>query len=334
MCVRPAIFSLGFALAAGCAGVPRASVPGPVWPPPPAAPRVSHFGSAERPSDLGARRPFSARVLNTLTGGDRGDEAWILPGGLAVDERGDLCLTDTGSPMVGWYEREARRFHRWTRIGRTDLVLPVAVAKRGELLAVADTGLGRVIVFGTDGRPRFELGPPLQRPAAVAFHGEHLLVVDSATHRVHAYSLTGGPLAETGGRGEGPGQFNYPTHLAADAAGDVWITDSLNFRVQRLDGALAPVSSFGRQGTGGGHFARPKGVAVAPGRIVLVVDALFDNVQVFDAAGRFLLHFGDHGAGPGQFCLPSGIAAAADGTVYVADTRNHRVQIFRLQGEP
>ena len=308
--------------------------PGLRWPPAPAESRVHWLGEARRPSDLGARRSAGVRLLNLVTGGDRGDEPWIRPCGLAVDEAGNPCMTDSEAGMVGFQDLVTGRFHRWTRLGKTDLLLPVAVAKHGQLLWVADTALARIIAFGLDGRIRYELGPPLQRPCGLAWMGDRLLVVDSATHRVHAYAEDGRPLGATGERGEAAGQFNFPTHLATDGSGGVWVTDTMNFRVQHLDAALRPIGLVGRMGNGGGHLSRPKGVAIAPDGNLLVVDALFDNVQIFDPAGRFLLHWGNHGGTPGEFWLPSGIAVSSDGIVYVADAFNRRIQVFRLAGGP
>ncbi|MBE0603703.1 MAG: hypothetical protein IH611_08750, partial [Deltaproteobacteria bacterium] len=68
---------LAFLLAgilAGCAVAPprpgdAAGDARPVWPPPPAPPRVEFVRSIGSPADLGVRPSFLDRVANLLTGG-------------------------------------------------------------------------------------------------------------------------------------------------------------------------------------------------------------------------------------------------------------------------
>jgi len=77
----------------------------------------------------------------------------------------------------------------------------------------------------------------LERPAAVAYDegNGRLYVADSAGHRVAAYGPDGARLLSWGSRGIGDGEFNHPTHLALDRAGNLLVTDALNFRVQAFD---------------------------------------------------------------------------------------------------
>ena len=141
-------------------------------------------------------------------------------------------------------------------------------------------------------------------------------------------SPDGGYLGAFGMQGNGPGQFNFPTNIARDADGTLYVTDTLNFRVQAFDAEGRFLGMFGKLGDGAGDFDKPKGVAVDSAGHIYVVEGLNDVVQIFDQSGRLLLVFGESGAAEGQFWLPTGITIVND-MVYVADSANRRVQVFQ-----
>jgi DNA-binding beta-propeller fold protein YncE len=324
------------ALMLGCA-TPVTRDPGAVvsrvWPPPPAQPRVAYVRTIASPADLGVRVSWWSALGNALTGGQRGREAFVKPFGLALDEAGNLCVTDTGAPAVVCFNQARKTCRRWTAIGPVKFVVPVAVAKQDGVIYVADTGLPAVVAFRESGEFLFQIKDRLERPAGLAIGGERLFVADAGAHRVVVFDLQGRYLSQFGQRGREEGQFNFPTHLATTGAGRLLVTDSMNSRVQLFDTAGEFLGVIGSLGDGSGHFSRPKGVAVDQFGHVYVVDTLFDNIQIFDEAGRFLLDVGGAGPGPGQFWMPAGLAISRDNQIYVADTYNQRVQVLRYVGD-
>jgi DNA-binding beta-propeller fold protein YncE len=304
-----------------------------VWPEPPATPRIAYVQSIHGPADVGARRSGAIRLLDWLTGGDKSQNL-VRPVGLSLDEKDNLCLTDTANAAVYFYDRERNSWHRWTKVGKTALITPVAVAKQGTTLFVADSGLKMVLAMDVKGKFLFALNHPLERPTGLAIIRDRLYVSDAAAHSILEFDLTGTFRASFGTRGTGPGEFNYPTHLAADHLGKLFVTDSMNFRVQIFDPEHRHVSSIGSAGDSSGHLSRPKGVAVDGDGNLYVIDALFDNLQIFDQQGRFLLPVGSNGTGPGEFWLPGGIAISRDNLVYVADSYNSRIQVFKYLRQP
>lgn len=329
----PALCGLAL-LTASCASVPaepRAARR--AWPPPPAQPRVALERLVRGPADLGIRPSGWRRFTNVLTGSDRGREQFVRPQGVAVDEAGNLCVTDPGAGAVFLFDLAGRRSRRWTGAGRERFVNPVAVARSRGITFVADTGLAKVLAFDDRGRLAFSISNHLARPAGLAVTSNALIVADAQIHRVVVFDLQGRLLRQFGLRGTAPGEFNAPTHVARDPAGRLLVTDSLNFRVQVFDDAAVPLAAIGSVGDSSGHFSRPKGVAADARGNIYVVDALFDNVQVFDRAGRFLMSWGGAGGEPGEFWLPNGIAADAGGRLFVADAYNQRIQVFHLVGQ-
>ncbi len=319
----------------GCATKEANSVADPpalVWPAPPDPPRIAYVQSISRPDDVGIRRSAGARALRWIFGSNKGSESLVKPFGLALDENDNLCLTDTGANSICFYNRTKKTWQRWDKIGNVRFVSPVSVAKRNGTIFVADSSLAAIVAFSENGKLLFMTTNRLQRPAGIAVHGERLLVVDSGRHAVLTFDLNGQYVSEFGQRGAGPGDLNYPTHIASDREGNLFVTDSMNARVQMFDGAGHFKSQIGSIGDARGHFGRPKGVAVDSLGHVYAIDGLFDMVQVFDRDGRLLLNFGGSGARAGEFWLANGIAISRTNEIYVADAYNGRVQVFRYVG--
>lgn len=304
-----------------------------VWPPPPEAPRIAFVKTLSGPVDVGIRRSFLGRMAGVITGA-KPELVLSKPQGVAVDENGSLLVTDVGTPAVWVFDLKRREYARWEKIGPYQLVSPVSVARVQDLGFVADSGLAAVLAFDRKGQLRFALTNGLERPTGLALTAQKLFVADATAHRIVIFDLQGRRLGEFGRRGQEPGAFNYPTHIAADLQGHLLVTDSMNGRVQILDREGKPLGVVGSYGDSPGHFSRPKGVAADRQGHVYVADALFDNVQVFDPRGQLLLRVGENGQQAGEFWMPGGIAISRDDQIYVADTYNHRVQVFRYIGPP
>jgi len=326
---------LALLFAAGCAGVPPAPPkPAPVWPPPPAAPAVIYERDISAPADIGVRASVFSRMADWITGIGKVKGRLVNPFGLALDDAGNLLVTDTGANAVCFLDLSHKKWLRWESVGKLRFQSPVAVARHGETFFVADSALGKVIAFDAKGKLQFEITNGLVRPSGLALLGGRLYVADAGQHQVLIFDVAGKFISKFGQRGDGPGEFNFPTHINTDAAGLVYVTDSLNCRIQVFAADGQFLRAFGSTGDGPGHFSRPKGVAVDPAGHVYVVDAVFDNVQVFDGQGRLLMDWGGSGQAPGEFWLPNAIVIGRDNEIYVADSFNHRVQVFRYIRTP
>jgi sugar lactone lactonase YvrE len=285
------------------------------------------------PADIGVKPPFFSRLADWITGVGREKDRLGKPFGLALDDAGNLLVTDTGADAVCSLDLSRKKWTRWEAAGKTRFQSPVAVARHGPTIFVADSALGKVLAFDEKGKPQFEITNELERPSGLALAGDRLLVADSQRHQVVLYDLGGKFISKFGRRGTGPGEFNFPTHVSVDAAGLIYVTDSLNDRIQVFDANGRFQRSFGSVGDGPGHFSRPKGIAVDRSGHVYVVDAVFDNVQVFDGQGRLLMNWGESGPAPGEFWLPNAIVISSKNEIYVADSYNHRIQVFSYIGK-
>jgi NHL repeat/Fibronectin type III domain len=132
--------------------------------------------------------------------------------------------------------------------------------------------------------------------------------------------------------------FRYPTGVAVDAAGIVYVADLENNRVRKVTPA-GEVTTLAGSGPG---FADGTGAAASfNGVIALAVDAL-GNVYVSDRgqrirmvtstgvvttlAGSGTAGFADGTGAAAAFNFPVGIAVGSDSKVYVADYYNHRIR--------
>jgi len=303
-----------------------------VWPDPPDPPRIAYQHSLSTPAEFGSKVSTFARFGQWLTGTGKREDRLRKPFGLTLDENENLCLTDTGANTVCFFDRAAHRWHSWNKVGPVRFLSPVSVAKRYGTFFVADSTLGRVIVFREDGKLGLQITNHLQRPCAVTILNDNLFVADSQRHTVVKFDLAGNFLKEFGSRGSGEGQFNFPTHLAADNTGMLYVTDSMNSRIQKFTAEGEYKGAVGKLGDSPGHFGRPKGIALDTAGRLYALDAMFDNFQIFDRDGRLMLAIGETGSQPGQFWLANGIAISRDNQIYVADPYNRRIQVFKYIG--
>ena len=310
---------------------PGVSVALPVWPPPPAEPRIRYVRSVSGPADWGIVKSVFRRVIDALAG--RGDEHFVRPAGVA-ERNGVLYVADPGAQALWILDAAQNRTVKVTEIGNAPLFSPVALAVRPDgAVFVADTLLKKVFLLDREGKLiRIAVREDLERPAGLAYDAavERLYVADSASHRIAAYGPDGVLVRAWGRGGTHDGEFNHPTYIALDQTGTPLVTDALNFRVQAFDREGRFLWKLGRHGDGSGDFAAPKGLAVDSAGHVYVVDALFDAVQIFDRDGAFLLSFGERGSQAGQFWLPAGLFIGPQDRIYVADAYNRRIQVFAL----
>jgi DNA-binding beta-propeller fold protein YncE len=172
----------------------------------------------------------------------------------------------------------------------------------------------------------------LQQPTGIAYSAvtNEIWVTETNAHRIAVLNRNGEVIKRIGSRGSEKNEFNFPTSIWIDKAGDAYIVDAMNFRVQIFNKNGEYLSTFGEAGDATGYFARPKGIATDTYGNIYVADALFHVVQIFDKAGNFLYSFGKQGREKGDFWMPAGIYIDSKNYIYVADSYNSRIQIFQL----
>lgn len=315
---------------------PESQVPatGLAWPSPPAPAQIVYVRAISSPADLGLTKSFFVRLFEFVFGEEQ--QRLIRPMAV-VDVAGVLYVADPGAKGVHRFDRPAGKYRLLHEKSNGGLPSPVglAVGPNGDVY-VTDSLLGAVFVLkpGADFASRLILGAALRQPTGISFDaaGKQLFVSDTYEHVIKVFTPDGAYINTIGRRGEGDGEFNFPTMLWCSDAGQLLVTDSLNFRTQMFDLTGKFISKFGKLGDGNGDAPRQKGVATDRYGHIYVVDSLLHAVQIFDTSGAFLLSLGGLGQAPGEFWLPTGVFPAADKLIYVTDSYNRRVQVFKYVG--
>jgi DNA-binding beta-propeller fold protein YncE len=167
------------------------------------------------------------------------------PLGLAFDAKGTLYVTDLSGPFqkVIVIDRAAVVVRTLGESSKLSFPNGVAVDGAGNVY-VSDSNNGRLLMFGTDGQVRAQVGRGsgqgnLGLPRGTAVDGSgRIFVADSTGQGVFVYRAPGGDdrrLAYRGfigGEGVSDGLFEYPNSVAIDARGRVYVADTFNDRVQ------------------------------------------------------------------------------------------------------
>lgn len=254
-----------------------------------------------------------------------------------VDDRGRILVTDMGRAAVFVFDETAGDLQVWGKaVGAINFLSPVGIAAGPDgHTFVADPDLGLVARLDFDGSPLAPIGKGLlQRPTGVAYEAttKRLFVADTSAHAVKVFDLEGKLLTTIGEHGEGPLEFNYPTHIAVRNE-KLYVSDSLNSRVQVISTPTGRyLGAMGRRGLFIGNLVRPKGVAADSEHNVYVVESEFDYLLIYNRRGEFLIPIGGVGSGPGKFHLPAGVWVDARNRIFVADMLNGRVAVFQFLG--
>lgn len=312
------------------------------WPQGTDVPRYLYAGTLTgepnfRRDDGGDRLKAFGRWLVGLDGRPAAPVVLQRPAALVGDDAGRLFVSDTSRQAVFVFDEAQGELNVWDRATPAlNFVAPVGLApapQRG--LYVADAELGLVARLDATGQPIGAIGRGmLKRPTGLAVDAARgrLYVADTAAHDIKVFDDRGALVATIGRRGEAPGEFNFPTHLAF-ADGELLVADTLNSRIQRIDpDGARPPRAFGTRGLYVGNLVRPKGISVDGEGHLYVIESYHDSLLVFTPQGELLLPIGGTGAATGRFYLPAGVWVDTKQRVHVADMFNGRVVVFQFLG--
>ena len=141
----------------------------------------------------------------------------------------------------------------------------------------------------------------------------------------------GGEMMDSG-ESDAPGSMVWPTSVALDKAGNVYVSDEWLNRIAMFSSDGEWLGAWGTQGDADGEVDQPAGIAFDSEDNLYVVDTGNNRIQKFAKDGQFLAKWGQQGSGDGEFDMPWGIGLDADNNVYIADWRNDRIQKFAPDG--
>jgi sugar lactone lactonase YvrE len=311
--------------------------------------------------------------------------AFFQPSGIAVDNATNLYVADAGNNLIRKITPDSTGAN-WTVTTLAGMAshsgdldgsgtnasfnLPQGVAVDGLGNVYVGDSLNRTVrKITVDGLVSTLAGPDgsygnADGPAAVArFNGPYgvaldtatnLYVADTANDTIRRISPTGtvatlAGLAGVSGASDGTNdgaQFNTPTGVAVDGAGNLYVADYQNSMVRKIVpgpgtnwivstlAGTAGVNSFSNGPAATALFNHPYGVGVDGLTNVYVTDYGNQVVRLISAAGIVSTYAGNPGAsgyanGSGTNVLfdnPAGLALDSTGNLYVADSGNNVVR--------
>jgi len=223
-----------------------------------------------------------------------GDGEFMSPLGVATDAEGNVYVADNGN----------RRIQKFTSAG-------VFLTK-----------------WGSQGSGNGQFGGGMFGVATDA--AGNVYVTDGGNSRIQKFTGAGAYITQWGSQGDGNGQFAGIFFLAADAAGNVYVSEQNN-RIQKFSSDGTYLTQWPCVDSLGNTF-NANGIAVDATGNVYVTDTTNDRIWKYSGSGVYLTKWGSFGTGDGQFDIPFGLATDVTGDVYVGDAGGSRIQKFTNTG--
>lgn len=223
------------------------------------------------------------------------------------------------------------------------------IDKNGIITTIAGNGH---VGFSGDGGPALEA--TFNFPAGLAFDPQgNLYVADRNNHRIRKIDPSGiiSTVAGNGtpdwGGDDGPAveaNLNYPSDVACDEKGNLFISDRSNNRIRKVDaqGIITTYAGLGPAEFGGDFgpaedalLKYPFGISLDKKGNLFIADRGNNRIRKVDAKGIITTvagdgaHFfsGDFGpAFQSSLAYPTDVAVDKAGNIYIADRNNNRVR--------
>jgi uncharacterized protein (TIGR03437 family) len=258
----------------------------------------------------------------------------FAPSDVAIDGSGDLFIADSGNCVV--------------RKVTTD----------GTITTVA--GSSRIDNFGFSGDGGPATNALLAEPSSVAVDEiGNLFIADTQNNRIRKVSQNG-IITTVAGNGfgaysgdHGPAtkaSLNYPSGIAVDRSGNLFITDYANNSVRKVsnDGIITTVAGNGSQGFSGdggpatsAQLFLPRAVAVDENGNLFISDTVNARVRkvsldgiITTVAGNGAVDYSGEGglATSSSIHGPAGLAVDSNGNLFVAETLPFRIHKVSSSG--
>ncbi len=215
-------------------------------------------------------------------------------------------------------------------------------------------------VWGFYGDSGPAINAQLYNPTGVAIDAAgNIYIADSQNHRIRKITPAGiiGTFAGTGVAGFAGDsglaincKFYYPTDVAVDGAGNVYVADQYNNRIRKINtgGTITTVAGSGVQGFGGdsglavkAKLNFPRTIALDAAGNMYIADYYNSRIRKVATTGTITTFCGTGVYGyngnfeprlTAQMSFPHGIDVDAAGNVYFSDANNNYIRKIDLAG--
>ena len=232
--------------------------------------------------------------------------------GVATNSRGHLFVYARTGHAVATLGDERTFYHGGSRLFQFDQTGKFVK----EIGQGVDAGSNQVVKFDVDGRFQMVLGRKPENITLRPGAGVSATAVDAVLVAARGPAPPGGP-GGGGGAGANTGQppgsgingdnFNRPSDVTWDRAGNVYVADGFgtNSRIAKFNKDGNFLKTWGNTGTGQGQFSQIRGIASDAAGNIYVADAGNKRIQVFDGEGTFKSQIGNIGT-PQAICISGG----------------------------
>ena len=226
----------------------------------------------------------------------------------------------------------------------------VAVNSKGHIFVYSRSGHTQLLEFDRDGKFIREIGKDLygfyQAHVVRVDKDDNIWAVDEGTNMVIKFNPEGRVVMLLGRKWElveGPPEqpkpgspppratvnnFNRPTDVAWDPAGNIYVADGYNnSRVAKFDKDGNWIKAWGERGNAPGQFNTPHTMAADAKGNIYIGDRGNKRIQVFDSDGTFLRQFTNVEA-PWAICITPG----PNQVLYSSDAPSGKVFKLDLNG--
>ena len=255
------------------------------------------------------------------------------PLGLAINHEGEIVVSERGSDHISTYTPSGKKIQTIDLKGLK--LFGLTLDREGNIIVGEETNnsirkyspKGQLLAsVGTRGTGPLQFKDP--RDFAFSTRNNKVYVADCANHRVQVLNSKSDLTFSTtfGKQGEDKGQFNFPSGITCDSAGNVYVADCCNHRVQVFTAEGKFLRMFGKYGKGRGELHWPMNIALDPSsKHVYISESNNHRISVFTCEGQFVTSFR---ADVARFA-PRGLAVDNCGVVYVCDfTINGHIRLF------
>jgi sugar lactone lactonase YvrE len=251
------------------------------------------------------------------------------PHGITIDAAGNLYVAETNNSRIR------------------------KVTPKGEVSTLAGSEMGFADGSGSDAR--------FYIPEGIAIDATgNLYVADTYNNRIRKVTPKGkvSTLAGSGEEGFADGQgntaqFNRPSGIAIDAAGNLYVADFWNSRIRKITvkGEVSTLAGSDEEGLADGQgssarFDGPSGITIDAAGNLYVTDVRNNRIRMVTSEGEVSTLAGSDSIDPDEdevggfadgegsvakFDGPSGIAIDAAGNLYVSDSNNYRIRKIEIR---
>lgn len=229
-----------------------------------------------------------------------GENLFIMPHGLTVDNKNNIWVTDVGLNQVFKFSNKGK------------LLMKLGVAKKS-------------------GNDSLHFDKPTD--IAVTKEGSFYVSDGYGNNRIIKFSSKGKYLFEWGKKGKDEGEFDIPHAISLDAFGNVYVADRENFRIQVFDENGNFLKQYVNHsfGTICSVFYNMEN-----SKIFTVDDFTFmkilhrgSDIMVINTENEVQTRFGRSGSYSGKLSWYHDIVSDKNENIYVGDIKNNTIQKFK-----